>query len=644
MSKKSLTKRWRYLIVVLLGIVVFVTVIPSCAAISSSKFDALVNVSKTEQKSAVSESKSLESIIENLPSAEEIRAMPLAIHPRLLASEERFAEIKEQIKTDETMKRWYEKLHQDAEKFLKEEPPVYKLQDEIRMVDTSRLVLKRVTTLALIYRLSKDEPYLQRVWQELKAVSEFPNWNPSHFLDTAEMTHAFAIGYDWLYQYWNSQEKKLISSAIVKKGLKAALNAYHQKQKWTKTETNWNQVCNGSIGIGGLAVLDEYPAIASQALYNALARLPQAMQHYEPDGAFNEGTSYWHYASKYNALILDALNTAIGKDFGLSQISGFSKTGFFPIYMTGAFGVPFNFADSKERILQSPELFWMADKFDQPIYKLYQQQIAAPEALDLVWYKPSKNNSSFKQLPLDKYFRGLEVISMRSEWENPQGIFVGFKAGDNKANHSNLDLGTFVLDALGVRWAVELGNDDYNLPGYFNKKKQRWTYYRMRAEGQNTLVINPDKNPDQNPNSQANIIHFDSSRKKASAIADLTSAYSPNIRQLHREITLDRQRQKILIQDDIKAKIPIEAWWFMHTKADIKISKDKKTATLFQKGVQLKAKIANANNYEFEVMDARPLPTSPNPRGQRENSGVQKLAIHLKNILNEKLTIVFIPN
>ena len=36
--------------------------------------------------------------------------------------------------------------------------------------------------------------------KELRAAAAFPDWNPSHFLDTAEMTHAFAIGYDWLYE------------------------------------------------------------------------------------------------------------------------------------------------------------------------------------------------------------------------------------------------------------------------------------------------------------------------------------------------------------------------------------------------------------------------------------------------------------
>ena len=43
--------------------------------------------------------------------------------------------------------------------------------------------------------------------KELEAAAHFTNWNPRHFLDTAEMTHAFAIGYDWLYEAWTPAQR-----------------------------------------------------------------------------------------------------------------------------------------------------------------------------------------------------------------------------------------------------------------------------------------------------------------------------------------------------------------------------------------------------------------------------------------------------
>lgn len=633
MSKIKADRRWRYLVGIIVGLSVFIALIPSCGFAFSSRYDAGI------QKSV--ETKSFDEIVANLPTAEKIRSMNLAPHPRLLVDEDRFVEIKQQVYRDETTKEWYEKLYKDAEAILDETPSRYKFQDAIRMLDTSRTVLERISILSLVYRVDRDERFLERAWQELKAASEFPNWNPDHFLDTAEMTCAFAIGYDWLYEYWTEQQRKIISSAIVEKGLIPASNEYAQNVWWTETTNNWNQVCNGGIGIGALAVLDLNPKLASEVLYNGLQRIPQAMKKYAPDGGWSEGAGYWHYATKYNTLLLASLETSLHNDFDLSKVEGFSETGTFPVYMTGTFGLSFNFSDAKEGRFRSPQLFWMANKFERPIYSVYQQKVARPEAMDLIWYKPLKTKNPSKPLPLDRYFRSSEIVSMRSSWHDPEGIFVGFKAGDNKSGHSNLDLGTFVLDASGVRWAVDLGSDDYNLPGYFDRKKERWRYYRNRAEGQNTLAIDPDAQPDQNPEASAKIIDFDSKSNRAIAVADLTSAYDSDVNKLVRKITLDRKKQKVLIQDIIVAEDRTNAWWFMHTRANIDVVRSGRMAILSQDDARLRAKIINCDRCHFEVLDAKPLETSPNPSGQESNSGLKKLAIELEDINTEKLQVSF---
>jgi len=58
-------------------------------------------------------------------------------------------------------------------------------------------------------------------------------------------------------------------------------------------------------------------------------------------------------------------------------------------------------------------------------------------------------------------------------------------------NHGQLDLGNFELDALGERWARDLGSDDYNLDGYFDRKPggKRWNYYRNISQSHNVPLI-----------------------------------------------------------------------------------------------------------------------------------------------------------
>jgi hypothetical protein len=204
---------------------------------------------------------------------------------------------------------------------------------------------------------------------------------------------------------------------------------------------------------------------------------------------------------------------------------------------------------------------------------------------------------------------------MRSAWNDPNATFVGFKAGDNKANHSHLDTGSFVLDALGYRWAVDLGAENYNLPGYFGAK--RWEYYRLRAEGQNTLVLNPDARPDQDPKAATQILRFDTKPDASFAVADLTPAYASQATKVQRGVML-LGRKQVLVQDEIAANAPLQAWWFMHTGAEVKIEADGSSAVLTQGEARLQAKILLPVGAQFSVMDAKPLPTSPDPQGQNE--------------------------
>ncbi|MEL6929235.1 MAG: heparinase II/III family protein [Cyanobacteria bacterium J06600_6] len=627
----------KYLILSLVSLITFLTLIPSCSLLKPIKGIALW---QRDSSATVS----LQTVLANLPQQSEILSMPIAEHPRLILSSDRLGEIKQQIVTDEVMKKWYQELKWKANYYARDpELPRYTTVGAGQLLPVSQRLVERVSTLGLVYLLSDEPQYLAKTWQELEAVAQFPDWNPAHFLDTAEMTYALAIAYDWLYDSWNESQKSLLRKTIVAKGLEPALQGYKQQDRWTEVENNWNLVCNGGIGIGAIAILPDFPQVASQALASALQKIPLAMQHYAPDGGWSEGLIYWHYGTLYNTLLLTALDTSFSSDFSLSRLPGFSETGFFPIYLTNQFGLPFNFADSKYRNLDAPEMFWLSQRYKQPTFARYARRHAVPEAMDLIWYQPEMEGESLTTLPLDSYFQSVEVASLRSDWQNPDGIFLAFKAGDNQANHGNLDLGTFVLDALGVRWGVDLGSDDYGLPGYFDKWDQRWDYYRMRAEGQNTLIINPDREPDQDINAKAQIVRTKFQPERGYAIADLTPAYAAKTSQVKRGIALQDQRHQALIQDEISASSPVNVFWFMHTNAEIKIAPDRRSAILVQDGKQLLAQIRGTDKGFFSQMSAKPLPTSPNPVGQAENTQLKKLTIELKAVTDSQFAVLFTP-
>lgn len=569
-------------------------------------------------------------------------------HPRLLAHSEDFERLKNALKADETLKTWDAKLIEEGDKIVQEPVSKYEIPDGLRLLSTSREVVQRVYTLAMLYRLHEDKKYAERAWSELDAASKFPDWNPKHFLDVGEMTHAFAIGYDWLFDYWVKERREILKSAIMEKGLSRAMLAYQDLAKpsdawWPKESHNWNQVCNGGIGIGALAIADEEPKYAEFILKNVILNLPIAMKTFAPDGASIEGPGYWSYATQYNVMILAALESSLKTDFGLGKIEGFAKTAVYPAYLSGPFFKSFNYADGSDSPAQGSQLFWLASKYNQPFAAIYQKQLVKkPHALDLLWYQPQLLNSNTTLPPKGAYYRHAEVVSMRSEWNNSNAFFVGFKAGDNKANHSNLDLGSFVLDALGKRWVVDLGADNYNLPGYFETKPtgKRWTYYRMRAEGHNTLVINPDKNADQDPLAETKISGFKNAGNTSFAIADLTPAYIKNAEKFRRGVALARGKT-VVIQDEVKTKNPATVYWFIHTPAKININGSGKNALLTIEDKKLEARIISPANAAFSILPAVPLASSPHPEGISKNDGIQRLSIKLEGVKEERIIVEF---
>jgi hypothetical protein len=514
----------------------------------------------------------------DVPTPEELRDADLPDHPRILASDERFEELKRQIEEDPKVREWYQALRADADEYLESQLPAHVVDDGLRLLSMSRRTLEHVRTLALVYRIDGEAKYARRAWKELKIAADFPDWNPKHFLDVGEMTHAFAIGYDWLYDYWTPRQRRVIRNAIASLGLTPAMAAYRgtapeNESWWKNSEHNWNQVTNGGVGIGAIAVMDDFPVLAANVLHGAVSRLPLAMQHYAPDGAWEEGPGYWDYATRYNVLILSALETSYETDFGLSDLPGFAETGQYAVHMTGPLGRSFNFADSGDGTVKGPELFWLADRFDAPAFAAYQKQHGDPSTMNLVWYRSKfEDLAGFEgNVARDQYFRKTEAAVFRSAWNDPEALYAGLMAGDNKANHSHLDLGTFVMDAEGVRWATELGSDDYNMEGYFSDSL-RWTYYRLRAEGQNTLVLNPSEGPDQDPEAAAEISRFESSDVRVFAIADLTPAYAAHAQAVRRGLALTSGRRQVLVQDEIRADTSADVWWFMHTPAEIEIT------------------------------------------------------------------------
>jgi hypothetical protein len=547
----------------------------------------------------------------NAVGADDPLAKLRAAHPRVIVLDEQIAADKQLIQTDPEAGELFQQMQRLADKMLNQPTAVHVLIGP-RLLAQSRSALKTISTTAGMYRLTGDVRYAQRAKQEMLAVAAFADWNPSHFLDVAEMTNACGIGYDWIYDQLSEEDRRTIRNAIVEKGFNPALVAYEKKEFWTKSNMNWSQVCAGGLTVGALAIADQEPEISRKIIELAHKTIETPMKEFAPDGGWDEGPGYWNYATSYNVFYLSALESALGTDFGLEKMPGFSNTGSYHIQLTGPDRQVFNFADAGEGYEAAPQMFWLARRFNVPTYAAWERANSAGRMgiFHLLWFNPDGDMQQVHDLPTATVFERVNVGVMRSSFSDPQAWYVAFKGGDNGANHSHLDLGSFVLDALGERWGMDLGSDDYNLPGYFGK--QRFTYFRLMTRAHNTLTFN---GANQEPKAKAKIVWFDTKPDRSAAIIDLSAGYGGDVR---RGVALIGGKQ-VLIQDEFSMPQDKElvSQWNFHTRATVKVAGQ--TALLSLGGKQLRATLLSPADGKFGTEDC------DTPAPQRANPGVTNL-------------------
>jgi len=575
-------------------------------------------------------------------------------HPRLILLDEDLPRVKKFVSDDPLGQAWYANVKRRAESLYRRPVRRYELPDGRRLLSVSRDVCDRLYHWGFMYRMTHERKWLDRAWKEMEAVVRFKDWNPNHYLDTAEMMHAMGIGYDWFYKDLTEPQRKTIRDGLWQHGLRLSYASYmglpaEGSQGWRKVTNNWNFVCNGGTSLAAMAVLDERPKECSEILNAAFQYIQIPLRGFEPDGAWWEGVGYWGYSMRYFLAYLRGLETAFGTDFGFIEAlkkTGFAHTGDFPVYLVSPLGGIYNFADSGSGrgTYQHWGLFFLAEKFHNPLYLYFQLHHTRGGLHDILYYRPFKSDLAVQDVKLDKHFRGAEIATMRSSWTDPNALFVGVKCGKNGVAHAHQDLGSFIFYGLGERWLIDLGTErqtylrhQHHLP--------RWQFYRIRAEGHNTLVFNPERGYCQDAHGRSKIVRFESSPGEVFAIADLTHAYRRYAQSVLRGYRLFDSRRALLAQDEIRSQKPNDLWWFAHTGPGVecRTSEAGRTAILQRNGKTCYAYVLSPADAKFIVMDAKPLPTSPNPTIQNPNKGLKKLALHLPKVKDATIAVLFAP-
>lgn len=573
-------------------------------------------------------------------------------HPRLFFKASDEAALKAKIVGDPILKRSLDHVTEVADGLLNVEA-LERKQVGRRLLGVSRTALRRLTYLSFAYRMTKDRRYLARAQKEMVACANFSDWNPSHFLDVAEMTAALAIGYDWLYPDLDPEARKAVKAMIVDKGVKPGLKV---KGGWSTGTNNWNQVCHGGMTLGALAVLEDEPELAGQTLVRAIAGLPNAMKEYAPDGAYPEGPGYWGYGTTYNVVLLAAMESVLGTDFGLAKAEGFSETPRFLIHLTSPSGMYFNYSDCGAGCGVEEAMYWFAGKLKEPNLLVLEKgklekHLAGKHRSEgaanrffpflLLWASPI----SEVKPPADLSWRadGRTPLGIhRSGWD-PQASFVAIKGGSPSSSHAHMDIGTFVMDALGVRWAEDLGAQSYESleskgVALWNGRQdgQRWTVFRLNNHSHNTLVVDDQF---QVVKGRAPITAFKKDGPFPHTVVNMTPVYEGQLKSVVRGIGL-REDRSVLVQDELQAEKKATVRWGMVTRAEVKITGDG-TATLERSGQRLDFRVLAPAGVKLKLYDTE----KPKREYDVENKGTRMIGfeVTLEPSAKERMAVLLTP-
>ncbi len=556
-------------------------------------------------------------------------------HPRLFMGEDYIKEISSLSQTDLYLNSTLTRLKNNVQSTIKSEPD-----------GTSSVSI--LAEAAALYNISPSTELADWIWKGV--IKSQTLWiDLGTYLTVGDSARYLSYVYDFMYNHWTEEQRTICRNILMHNGLDFILRELRPYVQYAQSYNNLSTVMMSAVGTVALAVMGDdpaYDAILNESLNRSLVSLRHVVPNvaYE-SGEYREGFAYWNYGLGLTFLpfVANMYNVLDNSEF-LDNYPGVANAALYPIGLTGAKGC-YNYGDSQWfDYVACGAFFFLSQYYDNPAFGAYQKNYT-PEGGDfyaMMMYRADERYDDFeKYMPTSTYFPDVnEVMTIRRSWEGTDGTFLGVKGGKNfSGTHMQTDIGSYIFDMMGVRWACELGLGNYSIETLHELGRQGG--YRNRAEGQNTLVINPKGGRDQNVNVDCKIENYKITDNGGYIVMDLSQAYEGmGADSVKRGFAMLNNYGSLLIQDEIKSTAPIEVYSFMHTQSDIEIAPDGKSAVLTQDGKKMRAKLLSPANGTLLDMPADPLPDSPDVPGRADNSGYRKLTVHVKDAESPTLALL----
>ncbi len=441
-------------------------------------------------------------------------------HPRLLLTKEpaegyrSVHELREAIKEGHSRSLW-QQIKAIADKAVNSEPltafsPMEgRSEEDIKQGNREYTITnaagQRVLACALSSLLTGEEQYREAALLQVEVLFDedaWPEWQDIyhrkvHNLDadlrTGMLGRDLGLAYDWLHPVLTEAERKWFVDGLDRRAIQPYLRAVEQNPWWLDRMNNWTTVITGGMGILGMAVDGDHDQ-AEKLIELAVPRMIKYLDHYGPEGEFNENPAYASSTGQ-PVLFFSVYRYFRGEKQLPSEIGFLRKHCIWQIYNLMPPGVVVPFGDGgPDRPASYNTSYFpaVASAAKDPVLQWFYLEHAEGNSrnplLELLYFdaelKPGPPETS--GYPLGRFFPAHSgIISSRSSWDQKEAACVVMsKAGHGGVNHTHPDAGQVIIQGYGRRLIRDLG------VVMMYPMENRRHYYHYNTGGHNVLTFN----------------------------------------------------------------------------------------------------------------------------------------------------------
>lgn len=380
-----------------------------------------------------------------------------------------------------------------------------------------------IVNLALCYLLTQEERYLTEARRWMNTVLGYEKWGNAHLvnldLSASWLLWGLSLGYDWLQPHLPQEEAQAIQDKIAHHVKIMYDYMMENRRGWP---VNYGQNHNW-INLNGVAtagyVLQKHAGLGDHYIKEAEDNFAKVFELMPDDGSNYEGVTYWRYGGMW--LFIYAHLAKTHSDVDLFQSCDYLKnTFYYRLYQSaGDMATQIDFGDCHDRYSCHTALVYYktaaeyndgyAQTFGDLVTTEYLENegklskvtpgILPEAALELLFYSPAVAPKPLDELPHQRKFDDLGMVSLRSGFQPNDRVFsmkCGYPGGANQwlayANNTypGLSLSLSHHHPDNLSYVLCQGGDYFTREDGYNRNIMPTHHSVLLVDGQYTQVEN----------------------------------------------------------------------------------------------------------------------------------------------------------